>query len=253
MARKIVVTSGKGGVGKTTMTAQLGICLAKKGERVVLVDADFGLNNLDVCLGLSGAPYGIADVAAGKCRVKQALARHARYPSLYALASGRTDFRVDETAFRDMIAQLEREFDYIFIDCPAGVEGGFLLATSVADEAIVVVAPQLFSVRDADKVIQRLKGRGVETQSLLVNLSKGDLVVSGEEFSPSEIAKLLKLPILGVVPYQYTLSCEENPAPHLSVRYAADMLRGGKRRVFDPTKRYTGFFGGIRRSLKRRL
>ena len=253
MARKILITSGKGGVGKTTMTAHLGMCLAKKGERVVLVDADFGLNNLDVCLGVESSPYGVAEVSAGKCRVKQALIRHSKYPNLYVLSSGRADCRLEGEGFRDMINRLEREFDFLLIDCPAGIESGFQLAASVADEAIVVVAPQLFSLRDADKVVQRLKGRGIETQSLLINLSKGDLVASGEEFSPLEIAKLLKLPVLGVVPYQYTLSCEELPTPHLSVRYAAEILRGGKRRIFDPTKKYTGFFGGIRRGLKRRL
>ncbi len=254
MSRKIVITSGKGGVGKTTMTALLGICLAKKGERVVLIDADFGLNNLDVCLGLDGgAPYGIAEVAAGKCRVKQALVRHRKYSNLYVLSGGKGEFGGDENVFRAMIAELEKEFDYIFIDCPAGIEDGFQLSVSVADEAIIVVTPRLFSVRDADKVIQKLKGQGLETLSVLVNLSRGDLVVTGEEFSPMEIAQLLRLPILGVVPYQYLLPCEEELTPHVSLRYAAEVLRGGKRRVYDPTKRYVGFFGSIRRGLKRSL
>lgn len=254
MSRKIVITSGKGGVGKTTMTALLGICLAKKGERVVLIDADFGLNNLDVCLGLDvGAPYGMAEVAAGKCRVKQALVRHRKYSNLYVLSGGKEDFGGDESVFRAMIAELEKEFDYIFIDCPAGIEEGFQRSVSVADEAIIVVTPRLFSVRDADKVIQKLKGQGLETLSVLVNLSRGDLVVTGEEFSPMEIAQLLRLPILGVVPYQYLLPCEEELTPHVSLRYAAEVLRGGKRRVYDPTKRYVGFLGSIRRGLKRSL
>ena len=117
----------------------------------------------------------------------------------------------------------------------------------------MVVTPQLSSVRDADKAIQRLKGLGVNTLSLIINSSRGDLVVSGEEFSPAEIAKLLKLPVLGVVPYLYTLPCETVLTPHVSVRYAAEILRGGKKRVFDPTKRYLGFFGSVRRSLKRSL
>ena len=254
MARKIVMTSGKGGVGKTTMTALIGSCLARKGERVVLIDADFGLNNLDVCLGLDGgSPYGIADVAAGKCRVKQALQKHPKYPNLYVLSGGQEEKVCEEEMFQAMVTELETDFDYIFIDCPAGLGEGFSLAVSVADEAVVVVAPRLFSVRDADKVVQRLKGVGIEAISLLVNLSRGDLVVTGEEFSPLEIAKLLRLPVLGVVPYQYTLPCEESPKPHVSVRYAVDVLRGGRRRVYDPTKRYLGFWGYFRRRLKRSL
>lgn len=254
MARKIVITSGKGGVGKTTMTALLGICLAKKGARVALLDADFGLNNLDVCVGFDGnALYGISDVAEGKCRVKQALLRHPKHPNLYVLSGGKEEKVCDERTFKAMVAELETEFDYLFIDCPAGIDEGFALATSVADEAVLVVAPRLFSVRDADRVAQKLKGMGLEQVSLLVNLSRGDLVVTGEEFSPMELASLLRLPILGVVPYQYTLPCEETLSPHVSVRYAADVLRGGRRRVYDPTKRYVGFLGCIRRHLKRSL
>lgn len=254
MARKIVVTSGKGGVGKTTMTALMGMYLAKKGERVALIDADFGLNNLDVCVGMDGgAPYGITEVAAGKCRVKQALQRHPKIPNLYVLCSGQGEEVCQEALFKAMVTELETEFDYIFIDCPAGLGSGFSLAVSVADEAVLVVAPRLFSVRDADKVTQRLKSVGVEVISLLINLSRGDLVVTGEEFSPQELAKLLRLPVLGVVPYQYMLPCEDNIKPHISVRYAADVLRGGRCRIYDPTKRYVGFWGSLRRHLKRSL
>lgn len=254
MARKIVITSGKGGVGKTTMTALLGICLAKKGERVVLIDADFGLNDLDVCLGVEGeGEYGLSDVAAGKCRVKQALVRHSEYPSLYLLCCGRTEEPITREHFRVAVAELEGEFDYILVDCPAGIGEEFSLAVSAADEAIVVVAPYLSSVRDADRVIQRLKGLGVATLSLIINLCLGDLMITGEQFSPKEISRLLKLPVLGVVPQKYTLPYEQRLTPHVSVRYAADVLRGGKRRVFDPVKRYSGFLGGIRRKLKRSL
>ncbi|MBE7093126.1 MAG: septum site-determining protein MinD [Clostridiales bacterium] len=254
MARKIIITSGKGGVGKTTMTALLGVCLAKKGERVALVDADFGLNNLDICVGVEGeTAYGLCDVAAGKCRVKQALARHPKYPNLFVLSGGKGDGSMERERFRAVISELDKEFDYILIDCPAGIDGGFALAACVADEGVVVVTPHLSSVRDADKAIQRLKGQGIETLSLLINLCHGDLIVTGEEFSPMELARLLKLPVLGVVPHQYTLPCEEHPTPHISVRYAADILRGGKRKVFDPTKRYLGFFGSLRRKMKRSL
>ena len=254
MARKIVITSGKGGVGKTTLTALLGICLAKKGERVVLIDADFHLNDLDLCLGVEGeGEYGLSDVAAGKCRVKQALIRHSEYPSLYLLCGGKAEEAVTREHFRVAVAELEGEFDYVLVDCPAGIGEEFSIAASVADEAIVVVAPNLSSVRDADRVIQRLKGLGIATLSLLINLCNGDLMVSGEQFSPKEIARLLKLPVLGVVPQRYTLPYEQRLSPHVSVRYASEILRGGKRRVYDPAKRYLGFFGGIRRRLKRSL
>ncbi len=254
MARKIVITSGKGGVGKTTMTAMLGIALAKKGEHVALVDADFGLNNLDLYLGLEGyGGYDIADVLAGKCRVRQALLRHPKYPTLCLLRGGKEPLSINAPTFQGLIAQLEGEFDYLLIDSPAGVGEGFLVATSAADEGVVVVAPQLSSVRDADKAIHRMKGQGIHTLSLLINGSHGDLVVVGEEFSPKELAKLLKLPVLGVVPHLYTLSCEGELTAHVAMRYAAQILRGGKRKVYDPTKRYLGFLGSIRRGLKRSL
>ena len=254
MARKIVITSGKGGVGKTTMTAMLGIALAKKGERVALVDADFRLNNLDLYLGLEGDNgYDIADVLSGRCRVRQALLQHPKYPTLCLLRGGKEQLSINAQTFQGLIAQMEGEFDYLLIDSPAGVGEGFLLAVSAADEGVVVVAPQLSSVRDADKAIQQMKGLGLHTLSLLINGSHGDLVVVGEEFSPKELAKLLKLPVLGVVPYLYALSCEGELAPHIAVRYAAQILRGGKRKVYDPTKRYSGFLGSIRRGLKRSL
>ena len=254
MARKIVITSGKGGVGKTTITALLGIALAKKGERVALVDADFGLNNLDLYLGLEGCGgYAIPDVLSGSCRAKQALLKHPKYPTLSLLRGGSEPLLVSVETFKGLLAQLEGEFDYVLIDSPAGVGDGFFLAAAAADEGVVVVAPQLSSVRDADKAIQRLKGLGIQALSLFINGVHGDLVVSGEEFSPLEIAKLLKLPVLGVMPYVYALACETSPSPHVAVRYAAELLRGGKRRVYDPTKRYLGLFGSIRRGLKRSL
>lgn len=254
MARKIVITSGKGGVGKSTMTAMLGIALAKKGARVALIDADFGLNNLDLYLGLEGCDgYAIPDVLAGKCRVRQALLQHPKYPTLWLLKGGKEHFPINAQTLKGLTLQMEGEFDYLLIDSPAGVGEGFLTAVSAADEGVVVVAPNLSSVRDADKTIQRLKGLGVHTLSLLVNGSHGDLVVDGEEFSPKEIAKLLKLPVLGVVPHVYGLSCEGELTPHIAVRYAAEILRGENRRVYDPTKRYSGFFGSIRRGLKRSL
>ncbi len=254
MARKIVITSGKGGVGKTTMSVHLGICLAKKGERVALIDADLGLNNLDICAGVEQeVVFGLSDVLVGKCRVKQALVRHSKFHNLYVLSGGKGECPVNYEGFKGAIDELDKEFDYVLIDSPAGVDGGFLLATFVANEAVVVVTPHLSSVRDADKAVQRLKGVGITAISALINLSRGDLVVSGEEFSPAEIAKLLKLPLLGVVPYQYLLPCEEIPQPHLAVKYAADVLRGGKKKLFDPTKRYVGLMGSIRRNLKRNL
>jgi septum site-determining protein MinD len=254
MARKIVITSGKGGVGKSTMTALIGVALAKKGEKVALVDADFGLNNLDLYLGLEGGDgYAIPDALAGKCRVRQALLRHPKYPTLCLLRGGKQPFLINAQTLKGLLAQMEGEFDYVLIDSPAGLGEGFLTAASAADEGVVVVAPQLSSVRDADKAIQRLKGLGIHTLSLLINGCHGDLVVDGEEFSPKEIAKLLKLPVLGVVPHIHGLACEGEQIPHIAVRYAAEILRGGKRRIYDPTRRYSGFLGGVRRGLKRSL
>ncbi len=253
MARKILITGGKGGVGKTTVTALLGISLARRGARVALIDTDFALGNLDLCVGLEGrTAFTLADVLEGKCRARQALVRHEKIHNLYMLGGG-LGCAPDGRLFSSALTELDGQFEYLLLDGAAGVENSFFTAAACADEAILVVTPHVASLRDADKTAQRLKGMGVQTLSLFINQAHGDLIVSGEELSPSEVAKLLKLPVLGVAPHIYTLACEDSPTPHAAFRYAAQMLDGGKRKVYDVTKRYVGFFGCVRRALKRSL
>mgnify|MGYP006077637601 FL=1 len=161
LARKIVITSGKGGVGKTAIAVNLGLRLASAGERVILADADFGLNNIDVVCGVEGAVlYDIVDVIEGRCRAAQALVRHPECPNLSILPSNRTDPNkyVSPQAVRLIIDSLAPRYDYVLIDCPAGIGSGFHRAVASAEEALVVTTPHVSSLRDADKVLAVLKG-----------------------------------------------------------------------------------------------
>lgn len=154
MGRKIVVTSGKGGVGKTTLTASLGVAIAEVGKKVVLVDADIGLNNLDVVLAVENKViYDILDVITGKCRLRQALIQDVEIPNLYILPSSKLMDSPLLTAqsFRNVVQALAMNFDFVIIDCPAGIDNGFHRAVSAANEAIVVTTPAISAVRDADK------------------------------------------------------------------------------------------------------
>ncbi len=159
MARKIVITSGKGGVGKTTVCCNLAVQLAKTGSRVIVCDLDFGLNNVDVVFGTENlAIYDVLDAVEGRCRPRQALVRHPRYPTLYCLASNRVSERyVSPQAIRLVLDALAPQFDYIFIDSPAGIEDGFHRAASCAEEALLVTTPHISAMRDADRVSGILK------------------------------------------------------------------------------------------------
>lgn len=197
--RRIVITSGKGGVGKTTVTASLGRRLALDGKRVVLIDADVGLNNLDVVTGVERrVVYDIGDVLAGKCRAFQALVADGE-TSMRILPSSRDSGRVTAAAFRQVVDSLS-EFDFALIDCPAGIEHGFHRAVYAADEALVVVTPSVSSIRDADKVLSLLNSYPLSDVSLVVNRVRPDLVRRGEMLSASEIGGLLRAPIVGVIP-----------------------------------------------------
>ncbi len=202
MARKIVVTSGKGGVGKTTVTANLAVQLAKKGYRVIACDLDFGLNNVDVVLGVENlATYDVCDVIEGRCRPRQALVRHPRFPALYVLSSNRlSDRYVSPQAVRLVLDSLSAQFDFILIDSPAGIDEGFHRAAATADEAILVTTPHISAMRDADRVAGMLKSYKLSRVQLLVNMARADLVRRGEVLSSVEISDLLRLPLLAVVP-----------------------------------------------------
>ncbi len=255
MARKIVVTSGKGGVGKTTVAVQLAAQLAKRGQRVALCDADFGLNNLDLLAGVENlVTYDIVDVIEGRCRAKQALVKHPQIPNLFLLSSARAapERYVAPQALRLVLDGLAPLFDFIFIDCPAGVDEGFHRAVAIADEAIVVTTPHIAAIRDADKVVALLKSYQLEL-SVLVNKVRGELLLTGECISPKEIEELLKLSLIGVIPEDYSIYEGDLSRIHTTFKLIASNLLTGKKKLYDVTKKYAGFFGNVRRALKRRL
>lgn len=263
MARKIVITSGKGGVGKTTICANLGARLAGLGFRVAIIDADIGLNNLDVVMGIENrVMFDLLDVIEGRCRLKQALIQDIRYPLLYILPS--THFspnaKIDNIKIKNIVDSLEYNFDYILLDCPAGIEHGFHRAVFCANEAIIVVTPHISSIRDADKVISLLNNYKLTNKYLVINRVRGDLILNGEMFSIESIIDAMKISILGVVPDDddiSTLSSIGGFSGSLSSGRAftllAENLHSGTKKVFDCTNKYRGFFGNLRRNLKRKV
>lgn len=202
MARKIVITSGKGGVGKTTVCCNLGVQLAKKGYRVIVCDLDFGLNNADVVLGMETlGTYDVLDAVEGRCRPRQALTRHPRYPTLYVLSSNRyTQRYISPQAVRLVLDSLSPQFDFILIDSPAGIEEGFHRAAACAEEALLVTTPHISALRDADKVTGILKSYRFTCVWLAVNQVRKDLIRRGDNMSPSEISSALRLPLAAVLP-----------------------------------------------------
>jgi septum site-determining protein MinD len=198
--RAIVVTSGKGGVGKTTTTANLGAALAADGASVVLVDADVGLRNLDIVLGLEArVRHHVLDVLENKATLDEALVTDKRVPKLRLLAAAQTREKddVDTAAFRDLISSLRDRFDYVLIDCPAGIEKGFANAIAGADEAIVVCTPEVSAVRDADRVVGLLgDDRAIK---LIVNRLRPAMVKRGKMLSVDDVNGILHLPLLGVI------------------------------------------------------
>ncbi len=202
-ARRIVVTSGKGGVGKTTTTANLGATLAARGQRVCLVDADIGLRNLDLVLGLEKRiVFDLVEVVEGRCQLRQALIKDKRFGESLAIlpaAQTRDKTSVSETQFATVIDGLAEMFDYVIIDCPAGIEHGFRNAIAGAREAIVVTTPEVSAIRDADRVIGKLNERGLPMR-LLLNRIRPDMVRSGDMLSVDDVCEILSIELLGVVP-----------------------------------------------------
>lgn len=203
MGETIVVTSGKGGVGKTTTTANLGTALAFAGFKVVLVDTDIGLRNLDVVMGLENRiVYDIVDVTTGNCRLKQALIKDKRFDSLFLLPAAQTK---DKTAvspedMRYLCADLQDEFDYTIIDCPAGIEQGFYNAIAGANNAIVVTTPEVSAVRDADRIIGLLESAELRNPKLIINRIRPRMVKNGDMMDIDDIVDILAIDLLGVIP-----------------------------------------------------
>jgi len=203
MSRIIVTTSGKGGVGKTTVTANLGMALARLGRQVALVDADFGLRNLDLLLGLENRiVYTAIEVFAGECRLEQALVRDKREPGLVLLpaAQNRTKEAVNPDQMKQLIAELTKVYNYVIVDSPAGIEMGFKNATAAAEEAIVVTTPEIAAVRDADRVVGLLEAQGIKRIHLIVNRLRPAMVQANDMMSVQDVQELLSIPLIGIVP-----------------------------------------------------
>lgn len=203
MSEVIVITSGKGGVGKTTTTANVGTGLAKLNKKVVLIDTDIGLRNLDVVMGLENRiVYNLVDVVEGNCRIKQALIRDKRYPSLHLLPSAQTRDKsaVTPEQMKKLVEELKEEFDYIILDCPAGIEQGFQNAIAAADRAIVVTTPEVSAIRDADRIIGLLEANELKRSDLIVNRIRMDMVKRGDMMSIDDVVEILSVNLIGAVP-----------------------------------------------------
>ena len=202
-ATVITVTSGKGGVGKTTITANLGVALALAGKRVVTIDADIGLRNLDVVMGLENRiVYDLVDVVEGRCRLRQATIRDKRLSELYLIPAAQTR---DKTAISpgDMIRlcdQLRPNYDYVLVDSPAGIERGFHNAVAPADEILVITTPEVAAVRDADRIIGLLEAKEKNTPQLIINRFKPDMVRRGDMLGTSDVIEVLAIELVGIVP-----------------------------------------------------
>jgi septum site-determining protein MinD len=202
-AKVVTVTSGKGGVGKTTATANLGVALARMDKKVVVIDADIGLRNLDIVMGLENRiVYDLVDIVEGRCKVRQAMIKHKQFNDLYLIPAAQTR---DKTAVspQDMIQltdKLRPEFDFILIDSPAGIERGFRNAVAPADEVLIITNPEVSAVRDADRVIGILEANNKGPGQLILNRLKPEMVRKGEMMSPDDVTDILSVKIIGIVP-----------------------------------------------------
>lgn len=260
MGVSIVITSGKGGVGKTTTTANIGTGLAMAGKKVVVVDADTGLRNLDLLLGLENRiVYNLVDVVEGTCRMKQALIKDKRFDNLFLLPTAQTK---DKTAVNTeqmfaIVNELKEEFDFVLIDCPAGIEHGFENAVAGADQAIVVTTPEVSAVRDADRIIGKLEAKGLENHQLIVNRIKFEMTKRGEMLNIDDMTDILAIKLLGIVPDDEKIVISTNkgePAvtddtskAGLAYRNIARRIMGEEVPFMDLEDEDTGFFSKLRK------
>jgi len=237
--RVIVVTSGKGGVGKTTITANLGMALANLGKKVVLIDADIGLRNLDIVLGLENRiVYDIVDVIEEKCKLKQALIKDKRQNNLALLPAAQTRDKsaVTPEQMVEVCNELKKEFDIVIIDCPAGIEQGFKNAIAAATESLIVTNPEVSSIRDADRVIGLLEaeGRDMVAPKLIVNRIRMEMVKENEMLNVEDVKEILGIDLLGIVPDDESIITSTNkgtPAVLIENSLAGQSLRDIARRL----------------------
>ncbi len=259
MGEVIVVTSGKGGVGKTTTTANLGTALAQSGARVCLVDADIGLRNLDVVLGLENRiVYDLVDVVEGFCRLRQALIRDKRLEGLHLLPAAQTKDKTSVTPeqMRELTQELRQEFEFVLIDSPAGIEQGFKNAIAGVDRALIVATPEVASVRDADRIIGLLEAAEIPPAKLIVNRLRPQMVRRGDMMSVEDIIDILAIDLIGVVPEDEQIVVTTNrgePAALIQGSRAGEAYRNIARRIageevpFMDLDANSGFLDRLRR------
>lgn len=216
-ARVITITSGKGGVGKTTTTANIGVALARLGKKVIVIDADIGLRNLDVVMGLENRiVYDLVDVVEGRCKLRQATIRHKQFPELQLIPAAQTRDKtaVSPTDMVDIADQLRPDFDFILIDSPAGIERGFRNAVAPADDVLIVTNPEVSAVRDADRIVGLLEAENKGPGKLILNRLNIEMVKKGEMLSADDVTDILAIKIIGIVPEdEYVIPASNSGVP----------------------------------------
>ena len=239
MGKVIVVASGKGGTGKTTVVANLGATLAMEGQRTLVVDMDMGLRNLDLYLGLeSNVVYDVSDVMNGVCRIKQALIKDKSFPGLYLMAASpkRADGEITPLHMKVLCEKLRGQFDYIIVDGPAGIDDGLAVASAGADMAVVVVSPDYAAARDGEMVRLVLKEMGIEKVGFIVNKLNMEMIRKGFAPDVSEIVRGFQRELLGVIQYDENISISTNlgvPVVFMRETYIADNFRKISRRIAE--------------------
>jgi septum site-determining protein MinD len=258
MGRTIAVVSGKGGVGKTTVVAGLSRALAGLGLSVCAVDADIGLNNLDLCLGVEDrVVFDLTDCMSGKCRLVQAIIKDDRLDNLYVLASSR-NLQVEQAlSFGEIIKKLATIFDYVLVDAPAGSGEGFLRALNSCAEVILVATPHISAIRDASKIFGMVASEQGKNTMLVINRLRGDMVASGKMMGHNDICALVGARLLGVVPESDGYSAENSinllssSDPIMqSMDILAQNLVNDTQTIYNYTAKYTGIVGFLRRKLR---
>ena len=225
MSETIVFTSGKGGVGKTTTIANIGAGLSRLDKKVVMLDTDMGLRNLDVVMGLENRiNYNLLDLLENKCRLQQALIRDKRFPNLYLIPASLKFVPMEQykVQFQQLLYKLKQEFDYCLIDCPAGIDQGFYFAISVADRAMILTTPQISAVKDAGRVLKILCGTNISRLELIINEYDEKMVRKHYVLSKEDIKELFDMPVLGTIPHDYKVTISQNNGlPVISMRSKA--------------------------------